>query len=60
MGDASLILQQFPKTNRENKGAIMKTLILTIALMFGLLNAAIACPDGYYPCGEASKLCCPR
>ena len=38
----------------------MKTLILTIALMFGLANAAIACPDGYYPCGEASKLCCPK
>jgi len=38
----------------------MKTLILTIALMFGPVSIANACPDGYYPCGEASKLCCPR
>jgi len=60
MGDVSLILQQLAETNRENKETNMKTLILTIALMFGLANAAIACPDGYYPCGEASKLCCPR
>ena len=37
----------------------MKALILAIALMFGLASAVIACPNGYYPCGQTSKLCCP-
>ena len=45
--------------SRGNTEVIMKAVILAIALMFGLASAAMACPDGYYPCGQASKLCCP-
>jgi len=37
----------------------MKALILVIALTFGLTSAAMACPDGYYSCGQSNKLCCP-
>ena len=37
----------------------MKALILTIALTFGFVSAAMACPNGYYPCGQTNKLCCP-
>jgi hypothetical protein len=38
----------------------MKTLILTIVLMFGLGSTAMACPGGFYPCGQGNKLCCPK
>lgn len=38
----------------------MKLLILTLAVTFGLTTAALACPNGYYPCGQGGALCCPR
>ncbi len=33
--------------------ALLTLSTLTVA------SAAIACPDGYVPCGETSQLCCP-
>lgn len=37
----------------------MKAAILAIGLMFGLVSAAMACPNGFYTCGQTGKLCCP-
>ena len=33
------------------------TILALLALTFS--NAALACPEGYLPCGETNQLCCP-
>ena len=38
----------------------MRLFILTVAVTFGLATAALACPQGYYACGNGGALCCPR
>ncbi len=38
----------------------MRLLILSLAMTFGLATSALACPNGYYPCGQGGALCCPR
>lgn len=37
----------------------MKFLILGLALTFAVTTSALACPEGYYPCGAGGALCCP-
>ena len=36
---------------------MLKFAIIALALTFS--NAALACPEGYLPCGETNQLCCP-
>jgi hypothetical protein len=36
---------------------MLKITIFALSLL--LSGAAIACPFGYVPCGEAGQLCCP-
>ena len=37
----------------------MKTLLIAFVLLLGTATAALACPQGYYPCGQGNALCCP-
>jgi hypothetical protein len=36
---------------------MLKLTIFALALLVS--GAAMACPDGYVPCGETNQLCCP-
>ncbi len=45
---------------KEIREAEMKTLILVLLLLAGSVGPALACPEGYYPCGEGDALCCPE
>jgi hypothetical protein len=40
--------------------ASMKVLFIVAALLLGTTGVALACPEGYYPCGEGDALCCPE
>ncbi len=44
-------------TPRQEDTTMLKVTIFALALL--LSGAAIACPFGYVPCGEAGQLCCP-
>ena len=44
---------------KEIREAEMKTLIIVL-LLAGSAGPALACPEGYYPCGEGDALCCPE
>ncbi len=38
----------------------MKIFVVVVALILGLSTSALACPQGYYACGQNKALCCPR
>lgn len=36
----------------------MKVLFIVVTLLLGTAGVALACPEGYYPCGDGDALCC--
>jgi len=38
---------------------MLKLKLTIVALVLTFSGAALACPQGYVPCGETNQLCCP-